>query len=200
MKKYFKTISIMLACLITLTAVLSACSSDTGSNSAAYAKESAIHTGNESEQSAANNSVTENKSEWQKNSAGELQQESQPNGDSSVIKAANESTGSYEESPYKLYVDGEKLALESAPIDRHCEEYFPINEVADAIGAKVTVDSKRSTITISKGKRKHVLHDKGDKFPIIDGVKYAPIGAIAGGLYTQIRFNREEAAVYLTTM
>jgi len=181
MKKHSKHILLMLACIVLLTAVLSACSSNSGSNSAAYAKENSVQASNASEQVKADNVLEENRS-------------------SSAITTKSDSTSSYEESSIKVYVDGKELALESAPIDRRGEEYFPIDEVAQAIGAKVTVDSKRSTITISKGKRKHVLHDKGNKFPVIDGVKYAPIGAIAGGLYTQIRFNHEDGAVYLTTM
>lgn len=171
MKKRVKAVSIAMASVVACSVLLSACSSEGGA-SAAFLSDNVVHASSMDKQASGNYA----------------------GGSNGTSEKSNASQS------FKLFLDGKEVVLKHAAIDRNGEQYFPINEVAEAIGATVTVDNTRSTITLTKGVRKHVLNDKGNKFPVVDGVKYAPIGAIAGGLYTQIRYNHQEGAVYLTSV
>lgn len=104
----------------------------------------------------------------------------------------------HKESTVKLYVNDELVKLTNKPLQKNNANYFPVRLVASAIEAKVSFDSNKGTITISKDGTSISIDTKKTDVIVKDNVTYAPIRSIIEGLKIDIKFDKESNSIYLT--
>ncbi|MGI2296985.1 stalk domain-containing protein [Paenibacillus sp. GXUN7292] len=197
MKFSYKVVSFIVVILLAFATTASAHSGRTdangGHNCSEKSKAKGLCTGYHY-----HNSGKDSDSSKSSNSKSSSSSSSSKSSNSKSTTSSKSSSASYTKSSVKLFVNSKEVKLKDAPVIKNNSNYFSIQEVAKAVGATVTTDSKKSTITIEKGKKKIVFNEKNDKVLNVNGKKYAPIRSIVEGLGAKVTFDQDKNAVHVT--
>lgn len=199
MKKLMKILSLVILILVMSSPLADAHSGRTdangGHNCSAKSKAKGLCTGYHyhnggSSTTKSNKSTSKQKTE---SSSSSNQSNNKSNKKSSTSKKEQ-----YTTSNVQLFVNEKLIKLDHSILVKDSTNYFPIRNVADAIGTTVSIDSKKKMITLSKNKVSQTLTLSSSSVITRNNVTYAPIRDIVSGLDVTITYDQKENSIYLS--
>ena len=194
MKKTIQLVMIMILSIVLLVPTTAAHSGRTdakgGHNCSAKSKSKGLCTGyhyHSGSSSTTSGSSSSSNSSTKKN-----------NSSSNTSKSPTIKKAEYEKSSVTLYVNDVLFKLDNDILVKDNSNYFPVRDVAKAIGATIEIDKGADVIKLTKNKKSSALSLFSKNVISKNNTTYAPIRDIVGDLGATITFDKDNNRIYIS--
>lgn len=114
---------------------------------------------------------------------------------SSAKSSSSSSKPALKTSDVTLIVNGEVVTLSNKPLVKDNSTYFPVREVADAIGAALSFNDAKTELTLTRAKKSVSFKLSGKEIISQNNTTYAPIRAIVEKLGGSVSFDAKSNTI-----